>query len=92
MPYNNYRFNSIVPMYTRGADAVVLVYDITRKETFKHVRSWLEIIDVRKIRNKGYLYIIVNELNVKIQCLLQVVYNNSNVSSLLEDLGACGQS
>ena len=79
-------------MYTRGADAVVLVYDITRKETFKHVRYWLDIIDVRKIRNKDYLYIIVSELNVKIQCLLQVVYNNSNVSSLLEDLGACVQS
>lgn len=46
---NNHRFNSLVPMYTRGADAVVLVYDITRKETFKHVRSWLDIIDVRKI-------------------------------------------
>ncbi|XP_039822696.1 ras-related protein Rab-2-A-like [Panicum virgatum] len=35
-------FRSITRSYYRGAAAAVLVYDITRRETFNHVASWLE--------------------------------------------------
>ncbi|CAL4993678.1 unnamed protein product [Urochloa decumbens] len=35
-------FRSITRSYYRGAAAAVLVYDITRRETFNHVTSWLE--------------------------------------------------
>ncbi|MCO5570955.1 hypothetical protein L7F22_024685 [Adiantum nelumboides] len=36
------RFASLVKSYYRGAAAAVLVYDITRRETFNHLASWLK--------------------------------------------------
>ncbi|XP_022759837.1 ras-related protein RABB1c-like [Durio zibethinus] len=35
-------FRSITRSYYRGAAGALLVYDITRRETFNHLASWLE--------------------------------------------------
>ncbi|KAM7539041.1 hypothetical protein Aperf_G00000049123 [Anoplocephala perfoliata] len=35
------RFRSITKSYYRDADAVVLVYDVTKQETFVNIKSWL---------------------------------------------------
>eukprot|EP01125_Pyxidicula_operculata_P000843 TRINITY_DN1073_c0_g1_i3.p1 TRINITY_DN1073_c0_g1~~TRINITY_DN1073_c0_g1_i3.p1 ORF type:complete len:211 (-),score=13.86 TRINITY_DN1073_c0_g1_i3:201-833(-) len=35
-------FRSITRSYYRGAQGVLLVYDVTRRETFEHLGSWLE--------------------------------------------------
>ena len=35
-------FKSITRSYYRGAAGALLVYDITRKETFNHLTRWLE--------------------------------------------------
>ncbi|CAE7294165.1 YPTC4 [Symbiodinium sp. CCMP2592] len=35
------RFRSIIRSYYRGAAAALLVYDITRRDSFEHVREWL---------------------------------------------------
>ncbi|GAB5588664.1 Ras-related protein Rab-2A [Umbelopsis nana] len=42
-------FRSITRSYYRGAAGALLVYDITRRETFDHLATWLE--DVRKHAN-----------------------------------------
>lgn len=36
------RFRSMAPIYYRGAHVCVLVYDISDKQSFEDVRSWLE--------------------------------------------------
>ncbi|KAI5124804.1 hypothetical protein M0805_005436 [Coniferiporia weirii] len=36
------RFRSMAPMYYRGANAALLLYDITNASTFDDVRGWLE--------------------------------------------------
>jgi len=36
------RFRSMAPMYYRGANAALLLYDITNAATFEDVRGWLE--------------------------------------------------
>ena len=35
-------FRSITRSYYRGACGALLVYDITRRETFKHLKQWLD--------------------------------------------------
>ena len=35
------QYRGLAPMYYRGASAAVIVYDITRRDTFEHVRSWV---------------------------------------------------
>lgn len=42
-------FRSITRSYYRGAAGALLVYDITRRETFDHLTSWLE--DARQHAN-----------------------------------------
>lgn len=34
------RYNSLAPMYYRGSDAIVLVYDITSLESFRRIKEW----------------------------------------------------
>lgn len=34
-------FRSITRSYYRGASGALLVYDVTRRETFMHLQSWL---------------------------------------------------
>ncbi|KAI3992157.1 hypothetical protein MKX01_015048 [Papaver californicum] len=56
-------FRSITGFYYRGAAGALLVYDITRRETFDHLASWLEFVrqhvnanmTIMLIGNKGDL-------------------------------------
>jgi small GTP-binding protein len=36
------KYHSLAPMYYRGAAAAVVVYDITRANTFKTLRTWID--------------------------------------------------
>ncbi|KAJ2849321.1 Ras- protein Rab-2A [Coemansia brasiliensis] len=50
-------FRSITRSYYRGAVGALLVYDITRRDTFEHVATWLE--DVRKHSNTETTIILI---------------------------------
>lgn len=50
-------FRSITRSYYRGAAGALLVYDITRKDTFDHILSWLE--DARAHSNSDMSIILV---------------------------------
>jgi len=39
------RFRTITSAYYRGADGVILVYDVTNSDSFKHVEDWLEQVN-----------------------------------------------
>lgn len=39
------RFNSITSAYYRGAKGIVIVYDITKQETFDDLAKWMKMID-----------------------------------------------
>ena len=35
------RFQTITSAYYRGADGVILVYDVCNEDSFKHIQNWL---------------------------------------------------
>mmetsp|Transcript_547 Transcript_547/g.1023 ORF Transcript_547/g.1023 Transcript_547/m.1023 type:complete len:207 (-) Transcript_547:299-919(-) len=39
------RFRTLTSSYYRGAQGIVLTYDVTRRETFDHLGQWLEEVD-----------------------------------------------
>lgn len=36
------RYHSLAPMYYRGAQAAIVVYDLTNKETFQKAQNWIK--------------------------------------------------
>ena len=41
------RYRSLAPMYYRGASAAVIVYDITKKDSFETMKRWIDELKVR---------------------------------------------
>ncbi len=50
-------FRSITRSYYRGATGALLVYDVTRRETFDHVLSWLE--DAKENANMAITILLI---------------------------------
>jgi len=51
------KFRSITRSYYRGGAGALLVYDITRRETFEHLTMWLE--DCRKYSNQNIVIMLI---------------------------------
>lgn len=41
------RYRSLAPMYYRGAAAAIVVYDITKKDSFNGAKSWVKELQRR---------------------------------------------
>ena len=41
------RYKSLAPMYYRGAEGAIIVYDITQKDSFNGAKSWLNEIKMK---------------------------------------------
>eukprot|EP00747_Dinoflagellata_sp_TGD_P189749 gnl/TRDRNA2_/TRDRNA2_50475_c0_seq1.p1 gnl/TRDRNA2_/TRDRNA2_50475_c0~~gnl/TRDRNA2_/TRDRNA2_50475_c0_seq1.p1 ORF type:complete len:211 (+),score=43.26 gnl/TRDRNA2_/TRDRNA2_50475_c0_seq1:80-712(+) len=50
-------FRSITRSYYRGASGALLVYDITRRDTFTHIAQWLE--EARKHANPNIAIVLI---------------------------------
>uniref|UniRef100_A0A7S1FA80 Uncharacterized protein n=1 Tax=Noctiluca scintillans TaxID=2966 RepID=A0A7S1FA80_NOCSC len=50
-------YRSMTKSYYRGSAGVILVYDISKRETFNHIKSWLK--DVKELANDGTVIILV---------------------------------
>lgn len=51
------RFRTITSAYYRGADGIILVYDVTSQESFDHVSDWLS--EVNRYANQGTCKLLV---------------------------------
>ena len=53
------KFKSLIPMYTRDADIILLVYDVTSKDSFIHLSDWLKIFTDSEIDIKDKIFAVV---------------------------------
>ena len=51
------RFRTITSAYYRGADGIIMVYDVTSTESFEHVSDWLT--EVNRYANEGTCKLLV---------------------------------
>jgi len=51
------KFRSITRSYYRGAAGALLVYDITRRETFEHLSNWIE--DCKKYSSQNIVVMLI---------------------------------
>ena len=51
------RFRNVVSTYFRGSNGILLIYDITNKESFKNLESWL--IEIEKSASENVLKILI---------------------------------
>ena len=55
------KFRSLIPMYTRDANIVLLVYDISSKESFEHLPEWLN--DLSNVKLDDVIFALVGNKN-----------------------------
>ena len=51
------RFKNIVASYYRGANGILLIYDVSDKDSFKNLSNWL--IEIEKNASKNVLKILI---------------------------------
>ena len=51
------RFKNIIASYYRGAHGILLLYDVTDRESFKNLNNWL--IEIEKNANKNVLKVLI---------------------------------
>lgn len=51
------RFRTITSAYYRGADGIIMVYDVTSSDTFDHVNDWLK--EVNRYASEGTCKLLV---------------------------------
>ncbi|KGL85822.1 Ras-related protein Rab-18-B, partial [Charadrius vociferus] len=55
------RFRTLTPSYYRGAQGVVLVYDVTRKDTFTGLESWLNELEMYTTKSNTVKMLVGNK-------------------------------
>ncbi|KAI8328612.1 P-loop containing nucleoside triphosphate hydrolase protein [Choanephora cucurbitarum] len=68
------RFRAMAPMYYRGAQAALLVYDITSHESFEELSSWIEELK-RNMTEDLVVVVAANKLDLQSQ--REVVYDDA---------------
>ena len=53
------KFRSLIPMYTRDANIILLVYDVTSKNSFLHLPDWLNFLTDNGIDIKDKIFAVV---------------------------------
>ena len=57
------KFRSLIPMYTRDANIILLVYDLTCKDSFMHLSDWLN--DLTSLKKDEIIFALVgNKLDL----------------------------
>jgi Ras-related protein Rab-6A len=60
------KFRSLIPMYIREAQIIILIYDITNKDSFDSIPNWME--EISEVKNNDIIYVLVgNKIDLEKQ-------------------------
>lgn len=57
------RFQTMLPLYYRGCHGAILVYDVTRRETFNKLRDWLVELENNLTNDNAIVMIVGNKID-----------------------------
>ncbi|KAF0683558.1 Aste57867_24415 [Aphanomyces stellatus] len=75
------RFRSMAPMYYRNAKAAILVFDVTKEDTFEKIKGWLS--ELRKHVDDDIVLAVVGN-----KCDLPTTFNFALAESFAREIGA----
>ena len=76
------RFRTITSAYYRGADGIIMVYDVTDRESFDHIQDWLH--EVNRYATEGTCKLLIGNKRFITLFEPSSVFFVINVSSLPE--------
>jgi len=76
------RFRTITSAYYRGADGIIMVYDITSQESFDHVNDWLK--EVNRYASEGTCKLLVGN---KSDRTTEKVVTKERAKEFADDIG-----
>ncbi|PAA85495.1 hypothetical protein BOX15_Mlig010303g2 [Macrostomum lignano] len=76
------RYNSLAPMYYRGAQAAIVVYDITSADSFQRAKSW-----IRELNEKATAVKVVALAGNKVDLQQQRLVDLNEAQQFADDKG-----
>jgi len=76
------RFRTITSAYYRGADGIIMVYDVTSQDSFEHVNDWLK--EVNRYASEGTCKLLVGN---KCDRIADKVVTAEQAKEFSDDLG-----
>ena len=74
------RFHSIAPMYYRGAQAAIVVYDITKEDTFERAKTW-----VRELQRQASSNVVIAVAGNKVDLAAKRIVSYAEASAYAEE-------
>merc|ERR1711879_884123 len=59
------RFRTLTSAYYRGAQGVILVYDVTDRSSFEHVSEWLKEVDIFTTKENVVKVLVGNKIDLE---------------------------
>ncbi|KAK2490304.1 hypothetical protein MC885_001504 [Smutsia gigantea] len=74
------RYHSLATMYYRGAQAAIVVYDITNQETFARAKTW-----VRELQRQAGPSIVITPAGIKADLAGKCVVGHDEAQAYADD-------
>jgi len=73
------RYNSLIPMYVRGCDIIILTFDLTYYDSFKNLSKWYKF--VLNNYDNPKIIIIGNKVDLKSHCIV----SDKDINKFIKD-------
>ena len=59
------RFRALTSSYYRNCNGIILVYDVSCKDSFDHLQDWMDEIDTHILRQHASILLVGNKIDLK---------------------------